>query len=366
MPRVPLRGKPTRVNEAPAMPWWRTAAIVTSAFVVALALLALAWLLVRPLALLFLAIVVGEAMRPLVARLERRLPRALAVIIVYLALLLAAGGILWVTVPPLVGQARGLITNGPALVAEGREWLNHWDPSGGGQLAGFVQTQLARFSGGLVALPLAMLASLLEIVLVIVLSVYWLLTAPALHRFVGSLVPSERRPAVDGVLQEIGQTMGGYVRATAIDALIVAVLVYVGLRVIGVDFPVVLALAVAVGELIPVAGPIIAAVPALVIALLNSPTQALLVLAFYLVLQQFESHVLMPNIMHKQADVPPLLAMVAILGGATVGGVLGVLIAIPLAGALRVLLVRVVAPAIRQWSGAKEPAGSGESQLLPR
>ena len=339
------------MDGAPSAAWWRGAVVVASALVLALALRDLASLLARPLALIFLAVVVGEAMKPVAARLERRLPRALAVVVVYLALLLAVGGIVWVTVPPLVGQARGLIASGPDLVAQGREWLDHWDPGGGGQLAAFVQSQLVRLSGGLVALPLTILASLLEILLVLFLSVYWLLTAPALHRFARSLLPSDQRRLADEVLQEIGQTMGGYVRATAIDALIVAALVYAGLRVIGVDFPLVLALAAALGELIPVAGPIIAAVPALAIALLDSPTQAGLVLAFYLVLQQFESHVLMPNIMHKQADVPPLLAMVAILVGAASGGVLGTIIAIPLAGAFRVLLMRVVAPAIRRWSG---------------
>ena len=91
----------------------------------------------------------------------------------------------------------------------------------------------------------------------------------------------------------------------------------------------------------------------------------MLVLGFYLVLQQFESHVLMPNIMHKQADVPPLLAILALLAGASLAGILGAMIAIPLAGALRVIVVRVASPAVRRWSGAEGVGGAVEPAPRP-
>lgn len=120
------------------------------------------------------------------------------------------------------------------------------------------------------------------------------------------------------------------------------------MRVIGVQYPLVLALISASSEPIPVIGPIIGAVPALAVALLDSPTQALIVLAFKVGLQQFEGQLLAPNIMRRQTDVPQLLVLFALLAGTAVGGLLGALVAIPLAGALKVVVMRIIAPALRR------------------
>jgi putative heme transporter len=150
--------------------------------------------------------------------------------------------------------------------------------------------------------------------------------------------------------------MGGYVRGVAIDGAILAVLVYIGLIILDVRFALVLALIAFLGEIVPVAGPIIASIPAIAIALLDSPTKALAVAAFYLAIQQFESYVLLPNVMQNQAHIPPLLSIIALFAGGTVGNILGALIAIPLTGALRVLVLRAVAPAIRRlWRVEEVP-----------
>jgi predicted PurR-regulated permease PerM len=103
----------------------------------------------------------------------------------------------------------------------------------------------------------------------------------------------------------------------------------------------------------------------LLVALLESPTQALIVLVFFIVLQQLESNVFVPNIMHSQTEISPLLAMLAIVAGGTLGGLLGALVAIPLAAALQVFVSLVVAPLIRRQSGAnptEEIAGDSSVQ----
>jgi len=106
-----------------------------------------------------------------------------------------------------------------------------------------------------------------------------------------------------------------------------------------------------------VVGPIFAAIPAIAIALVDSPQQAIIVTIFFIALQQLESNLLVPFIMRQQADVPPLLSLFALLAGSALGGLLGAIIAIPLAGALRVLVVQVLAPAERAWSGAESQGG---------
>src|SRR5699024_1995573 len=108
----------------------------------------------------------------------------------------------------------------------------------------------------------------------------------------------------------------------------------------------------AFGELIPILGPNLAAIPAIVVAFLDSWQLALAVAVFYLVLQQLESNIFVPLIMRNQANIPPLLVIISVAFGGTMAGILGAIVAIPAAGALRVIILQVVAPAIRRWTGA--------------
>ncbi len=332
--------------------WWRRALLVGIALAAAFGCLAVLWLLAEPITLLLVAIGIAQALAPVVARLERWLPRGFAIVLVYLVLVLVLGGIGILVVPPLVSQGQMLVLNAPELVARSREWLRGMDPDNAGRVTAAMQSAVDRFSRILLSLPFTLFSSILDIILVVFMSVYWLLAAPALSRFALSLFPLESRRRADGVMTAMGQTMGGYVRATAINGVIIGVMTYIGLLVIGVEYTLVLGVLAGLGEFLPVVGPIIAAVPAIVIALLDSPQQAIVVTIFFIALQQLESNLLVPFIMRQQADVPPLLSLFALLSGSALGGFVGALIAIPLAGALRVLVVRVIAPAEREWSSA--------------
>ncbi len=224
------------------------------------------------------------------------------------------------------------------------------------------QGYLSSFSGAVASLPLTIFASLTELLLIFFLSLYWLIAQPSLRGYVLSLIPNEQRGRAGDVLTEIGQTIGGYVRGTMIDAVIVAALTYVGLLVIGLPFPLVLAIIAGIGELIPVVGPILSAVPALGIALVTGDANFLLVLGFYVVLQQAESNVLVPLVMRNQANIPPLLSLFAFFVGSAVAGIVGALIAIPLFGALRVIAVRMLVPAERRWAGISPPEADAVQQ----
>lgn len=154
--------------------------------------------------------------------------------------------------------------------------------------------------------------------------------------------------------------MGGFVRGVVIDAIIMGMLAFIGLSLIGINNPLLLSVITMFGEFVPIVGPIIAAVPVVLIALLQSPGNALLALGLYIVLEQVEGHLLTPNIMRSKTSISQVLILFALMAGGTIGGILGALIAIPLAGALRVLVVEVVAPAIRQQTGAIAAKGDCE------
>ena len=336
--------------------WWRAALLGGAALALALGLLAAIWFLARPLALLLAAIVLAEALRPIVNALDRWLPRTLAIVLTYLALLLVLGVVVWLIVPALIGEAWWLLGNTPGMIDEMRLWLEDWLVISTEQVANTLLSYVNQLVGILLSLPLLLVSVAAEALLVFVISIYWLIGSPRLNRFVLSLIPLERQARVTTVLGRIGHSMGGYVRGVAINAVIVSTLTYTGLLMIGLEYALVLALLAGFSEIIPVLGPAIAAVPAVGIGLLDSPTKAIIVLVFYILLQQFEGNVLMPRVMQEQTNIPPVLGLFALTAGAGLGGILGALIALPTAGAIRVLAVDVLAPAVRRWSGAGRPA----------
>lgn len=339
--------------------WWFIALAGAAALVLGLGTLRLVGMLARPLALLILGITVAEALSPLVARLDRRLPRLAAIVVIYGALALLLGVLGWLVVPPLADQLETAAERLPSLIAEGEQLVNRLGQLLDPDLLGMLSSSLGQTGGRLVQLPVSVATSLVDIFLVLFISIYWLIAVPALHRFTLSLFPRARRRGVARVLRRMGQAMGGYVRGSAINAVIVGVLIYAGLLIIGVDYALALALQAGLLEIITVIGPIVASVPILLVALLQSPTTALITLIFLVVMQQIENHILVPNIMRTQTDVPPLLVVLALFAGATAGGLLGALVAIPLAAALRVVVVQLIAPAVRRWTGAP-PHRDGE------
>lgn len=340
---------------------WRSAAAQALALALALGLLALCWLIFRPLLLLTAAIVLGEALSPPVQWLERRLPRIAAILLVYLSLLLLVAGIGWLVAPALVDQALNLVTRAPALIDQVQGFINARFPltltdQRLNEIGREIQAQGTELLRSVPRYLFTATNVVFEVLLILIMSIYWLLVAPALRRFTLSIFPAPRREQAGDVLHEIGRTMGGYVRGVVIDSVIIGLITYVALLIVGVEYPLALAVLTGVGEITPILGPIIAGVPAVGIALLQSPTKALIVLAVFIVIQQIESNIVTPYVMSKQTDMPPLLVLIALLIGGALGGILAALVAIPVAGAARVLILRVVAPAVRRWSGAEVDA----------
>jgi predicted PurR-regulated permease PerM len=138
------------------------------------------------------------------------------------------------------------------------------------------------------------------------------------------------------------------------------VLAAVGLLIIGVNDPLALGVITALGEPFPYVGPVAAAVPVVLVALVQPPTKALIALGRYCFLQEFEGHILTPNIMERQTSMPQTLVILAIIVGAVLSGLLSIIVAIPLAAGLHVFTMAVIVPAVRRAWGTGPTAG-----LLP-
>lgn len=334
--------------------WWWYVTIGAVAIALGLGLLAIIELIARPLAIIAMGVVVAMAFAPVTEIFERWLPRSVAILLAYLIFVLIIVGIGFIVFPPLINQAQEASSDLPDLVDNAQNWLEQLSFLDSQSLVDTVRSQLGTFTSTLVRLPLAIVSSLLDILLVLVISLYWLIQMPKMKKFTLSLFPVGDQSTVGSVLAKMGQAMGGFIRAAVINGVIVGLLTYVALVIIGLDFPLVLALLAGVLEIIPVVGPIIAGTIIALFALLQSPTTALIVLVFEVVMQQVENNVLVPNIMRTQAEISPLLTILALFVGSAVGGVLGALVAIPLAAALNVVVVELIGPMIRRWSGAEK------------
>jgi predicted PurR-regulated permease PerM len=339
-------------------PWWRTVLAGVFGLVIAVSFLVLFWLLAYQFALIVLGISIAAALSPLVSKLQRHMPRLLAVLMVYLVILLIFAGILAMIIPPLVNQGQEIAQQAPAWIEQVEVWAEEWRlideiP----RLIEFMYEEVERIGTALVSVPVGIARAGFDIFIILVVSVYSLLEGPSTKRFIQSLFPEDLADKVISVLAKMLHAMGGFVQTVAINAAVIGLLIYLGLLIIGVDFPLVLGLFAGMMEVIPYLGPIIAAIPILIVALFDSPITALITFAFLIFLQQFESYVLLPYVMRTQTKVSPMAVVVALIIGGSLGGLMGVLVALPFMAALTVFIVEVAAPAIQRRTGKVQDGG---------
>jgi predicted PurR-regulated permease PerM len=326
------------------------------------------------LLLIFLAITLAETIRPLVARLERlRVPRPLGAVLIYLVLVALFVGIGWLLLTPLVAQINEFIKDLPHYLEQAQQWANEAqqalaanDPLSAviDGLAAQLTTSLQSALPGLLRFPLTLLSGafggLLSVVIVITMSIFWLMSAGKLREFVLSLVPEALRARGGVVFTELGQTLGGWVRGTLVAMLLIGLLVGLGLWVLGVPEALLLGIFAGLTEVIPYLGPWISgAVAALVALVAVDPFKALQVAILFIIVYQVESNLVRPLVMSWAVKVDPLLVLIAVVVGAEALGLIGAVIALPVAGMLQVITQRLIAPAIRRATAANEVALAG-------
>jgi predicted PurR-regulated permease PerM len=332
--------------------WWWIATALAAALIIAVVFLFLIFELGEPITLLILGISIASMLSPFVDWLDGRMPRALAVVLVFLLMAVVFAILIWIVVPPLVQQATSAINQLPAFFDEAQDALDEFVFFDLGALGETLVNQLGALTGQLLQVPVIIFGGFFNIIMILFIAIYWLIIKPSIWRFFLSLFNPAQRNEVERIVGKMGRSMGGYFRGVFLNGLIVAVISVIGLSIIGVPFPVVLGILAGLGEFIPMVGPFLAGALMVLMALFVSPTTALITLIFVLILQQFEGQILTPNIMRSQTEVSPLMVIFAILAGSALGGLMGAIVAIPVMAALRVFIEEVVAPAIRRQTGA--------------
>lgn len=329
---------------------------------VVVALAALAWQLRHLVMLTFLAMLIAAALVGPVGWLERHgWPRIAATLSFYAGLVVALGIVLFLIVPPLVEEAISLFENLPELLEEGEQIAT--DILAGILGAGAVERGFELIGGadGLTPDPETVLQGpmlvaevLVNTVIVLVLSIFLLLERDRIREWLVRFFEPDQREGLRQLSSNAARKLGAYVRGQLLIMLVVGAGATIGMLVLGVPFALPLGLLAFLAEAIPMAGPWIAGIPIVLVALLESPWTALFIGLWFTALQQFESYVLAPVVHGHVVHLSPFVVMVAILAGATVAGVVGAIIAVPLAAVVDLVIDEVILP-FRRGEAALEP-----------
>jgi predicted PurR-regulated permease PerM len=337
---------------------WRTVALVVVIGAVGWLASALQALIVQVL----LATIVAAGMTPLVDRVAAsgagskgtgwRPPRAIAVLTIYAAMLGVLSLVIAIVVPPAARDVRDLV---PRLPAIGRQWVTSTMVAlegvpflagidiaqGLGQVVDQLLQQVANLVGQalkVVQFAVSFLTTALDSVFVLILALYLTADAGRIRSWLLGFVPPAQRPRASRLAGHVGTRLGGWLRGQILLSAIIGVIVLIGLLALGVPYAVLLALVAAIGEAIPMVGPILSAVPAVLVGLTQSPTTGLLVLALYVVVQQLENHLIVPKVMERAVEIHPLAIMLALLAGSQLMGITGAILSVPVAAAIAVIL----------------------------
>jgi predicted PurR-regulated permease PerM len=315
------------------------------------------------LLLILFAIILAESVRPLVRRLEhRRIPRPLGALLIYLVIAAALVGIGWLLFTPLMTEIKEFISNAPAYLAQSQQWAKDAqqallanDPLSAlfNALAAQLTVSLQAALPSILQSPLTLLSgvfgALISAVIVVTMSIFWLMSADKLRDFTLSLTPERARADGASLFTELGHTLGGWVRGTLVAMLLIGSLTALGLWVLGVPYALLLGILAGLTELIPYLGPWISGTVAVVVTLLTvDPLKALQVVVVFVIIQEVESNLVEPLVMSWAVHIDPLFVLIAITIGFEVLGVVGAIIAVPVAGMAQVITQRMIAPAIRR------------------
>jgi predicted PurR-regulated permease PerM len=303
------------------------------------------------LLLIYISTLIAVGLAPIVSAIQRRrgararLPRWAAILVIYLCIIGVVVGLGVLLIPPLVEQSRALWAAFPDMLHRGQLWLvergllNRELSVREAVQQAPVDTDVVSTVVGAVG---TVIGGVFGLVTVLIVTFYLLVDADSLVRTFLRLFPSAERPRVHDACRRVSTKVSAWLGGQLLLAGIIGGTAALGLWLMGVPYFYVLALVAAIGEMIPVIGPLLAAIPAIIVALTVSPALALGVAVFFIIQQQFENHVLVPKVMERQVGVSAVVVILALLIGGSLLGIVGAILAVPTAAILQVLFEELV------------------------
>lgn len=307
--------------------------------------------MLRDLVLVLLAaVVIASSIEPATKWLSKyKISRVPAVIFIYLIVFSIFVGIVYFFVPILLSETSKLVSSMPQLI-ESIDLSEQARSIGLSGTENFTQgltktfsvkeavsslnRATASLSGGAFQAVSSIFGGVFSFVLIVIISFYLAVQEKGIENFLRVITPIQYESYIIDLWERSQTKIGKWMQGQLILGLLIGVLVYLGLTILGVKYALVLALLAAIAELIPLFGPILAAVPAIALGFMSSLTLGLVVLGFYIIIQQFENHLIYPLVVRKVVGVPPLLVILSLVIGGQLAGILGLILAVPIAAVL--------------------------------
>jgi predicted PurR-regulated permease PerM len=299
------------------------------------------------IAIFFIALIMTAAIEPSIKWLTRRkIPRSFSVLIIFLVLFLILGLVVSFLIPPLVGQFKSFTQNLPAH-------LDKFTQTFGGVEIYFksygiefssrsflanLGDNLSQSGGKVFSTTVGFFTGIITMIAIMSMTFYLSVKEEGMDKILGSVTPAEHRVYVVSLAERIKEKIGKWLQGQLLLMLIIFILDFIALYFLGIPYALILAIFAGILEIIPYLGPIISAVPGVILGFLVSPLTGLLALAAYVVVQQFENHIIVPQVMKKTIGLNPVVVILALLIGAKLGGILGAILAVPLAAAISVFV----------------------------
>mgnify|MGYP002621483227 CR=1 FL=1 len=295
------------------------------------------------------AVVIASSIEPLARWLGKQgISRLPAVLIIYITTILSFVAIFYLFVPPFLSDATRFLSTLPEYV----ESIDVWTPDKQGILANFapvlgdslslkdavleIEHALENISVGFFQVVSRVFGGILSLILIGVLSFYLSVLEDGVGAFLRIITPIKHEAYVVGLWKRSQEKIGQWLQGQILLGLIIGILVYLGLTILGVKYAFLLSILAAVTELIPLFGPIMAATPAVLLGFADGGIGfGFLIIGLYLIIQQFENHLIYPLVVRKVVGVPPLLVILALLIGFKLAGFLGLILSVPIAAAIR-------------------------------
>lgn len=314
-----------------------------------LILLALGFLyLVRDvIMLLFISIIVVSALDPIIDWLQKKkISRPIGVLLVYFLLICIIVISISFLIPPIVEQFKDFssaLSRNSQEIGGAFDGINNYLQSqninfDSQKIINDISSKLSAVPEEIISGTIGIFSGFLSIIIIFSMAFYMLVKENGVHHFIVSIAPEKSKEYISSLAIRIKSKIGKWMQGQLLLMLIIFVVVFAGLLVLRVPYALSLAVFAGIMEIVPYIGPIIFAVPGIILGFLISPLTGVLVTLLYIVAQQFESNVVVPQVMKKAVGLNPVVVILALLVGFQLGGILGAIIAVPLTTAVSVFI----------------------------
>ena len=300
--------------------------------------------------IVFVALILASAFDPWVDWMQKhKIPRGLGILFIYFVVVIILISAISLIIPPIANEVKELSKDFPnywnSLMGSVNQFRDYSDTQGwSGQIQQSLDSiqsnipNIGTAAGGVFNTVFSFFGGIFSFFIVAVLTFYLTVEEHAMKRVLRSLVSVKYQPYVTHLMNRIQEKIGRWLRGQLVLSLIIFIISWFGLTILGVKYALVLALFAGVMELVPYLGPFIGAVPAIFIAFTQSPALALGVIILYVIIQWLENNLIVPKVMQKAVGLNPIITIVAMMIGFKLAGILGLILAIPVATAINVVL----------------------------